>query len=108
MHPIQLRPALLFFLTVLCGGCSTISPLYVSPNGPVRSFPPAPPALIRLPVMVTVPQVDGLGHGLSELFHGDIKKGVPDLAHWTGNEGFKISKQLALWNVTGGKLVLGT
>ncbi len=70
--------------------------------------PPAPPALIRLPVMVTVPQVDGLGHGLSELFHGDIKKGVPDLAHWTGNEGFKISKQLALWNVTGGKLVLGT
>ena len=103
-----LSPAGLLF-ALLCAGCGTVSPLYVLPSdAPERSFPPAPPALIRLPVILTVPQVDDLGNGLSDLFHGQFKKGLPELAHWTGHQGFQLSKRLALWNVTGGKLMLGT
>src|SRR5260221_12703588 len=109
MSPFHFRPTLFFFLTLFCVGCGTVSPLYIpSSNGPERSFPPPPPALIRLPVIVTVPEVDGLGRDLSELFHGNLKNGVPDLAHWAGTQGFQVSRRLALWNLTGGKLVLGT
>ncbi|HUO58897.1 MAG TPA: DUF4403 family protein [bacterium] len=103
-----LLPASLF-LAMLGAGCGTVSPLYVLPSGaPKRSFPPAPPALIRLPVTLTVPQVEDLGNGFSDLIHGHFKKGFPEIAHWTGHQGFQFSKKLALWNVTGGKLFLGT
>jgi hypothetical protein len=61
-----------------------------------------------MPVVLTIPQVDGLGNGLSDLFHGRFKEGIPQIAHWTGSKGLAISKQLAVWNITGGKLFLGT
>lgn len=97
----------LVLLSVFSTGCSTLSPLYVFPsNGPLRQFPPAPASVIRLPVIVSLPTTAKLDQNLSELFHGNLKNGIPDIAHWTTEMGATAALKLMKWNVVGGQLFL--
>ncbi len=97
----------LALIGLLSTGCATVSPLYVpASNGPLRQFSPAPPAIIRLPVIITLPKTDAFGKDMHEVLQGNLKKGLPDLARWTTAMGAGTALRMMKWNVKGGQLFL--
>jgi len=61
-----LPPFACLFLALALGGCATTRPsLYIAPSdAPQRTFAPAPPAIIRLPVSLSVPHWAALSQNL--------------------------------------------
>jgi len=103
-----LFPALLLASGLVMSGCASVSPLYIpSSNPPPKAFPPAPAAVIRLPVTIILPKDTGWGYGLFGLLHGKAYQNLPDLAREAEAKGLQITKQVALWNIEGGKLLWG-
>jgi hypothetical protein len=70
----------LVLLALSATGCATVNHLEVPIRpAPVRSFPEPPPAVIRIPVVVTLPIADLLGGADSPLVTGNLRR---DLPHW--------------------------
>lgn len=62
----------LLFLSLLLGGCATSS-LYIPPsNSKIRSFEPPPPAVIRLPVMVSFPRLRDLPRSITDFLNEEV------------------------------------
>lgn len=104
-----LLPTLLLAPWLAFSGCSTVSPLYIpSSNAPSKSFPPPPPAVIRLPVTVSLPKNLVWDDSLFSLPHDHPIDSLPQLIREAGNRGLQVSKKLVLLNIAGGKMLLGT
>ncbi len=104
-----LLPTLLLASWLVLSGCASVSPLYIpSSDAPPRSFPPAPAAVIRLPVTVSLPKDAGWGYGLFGLLHGHAYEKLPDLVREAEAKGLQLTKQVALWNMEGGRLLWGS
>ncbi|HTA77237.1 MAG TPA: DUF4403 family protein [bacterium] len=82
---------LLILLSLLGSGCSTLPSHYVRVvPPPIRSFPPAKPGMVRLPVVINFPQ----GGDAIQRIVNLLKGGVKDLAQ----ELVLKSKMKGLWN----------
>lgn len=102
-------PVLLSSSWLVLSGCASVSSLYIpSSDAPPRSFPPAPAAVIRLPVTVSLPKNAGLGYGLFGLLHGHAYQELPNLVREAEAKGLQLTKQVALWNMEGGRLLWGS
>ena len=77
MKPDAFR-ILLLLAPLLAAGCGTVQtiPVYEVPvvPAPVTSLPPVPPALVRLPVVVTFPSGGGVDQHFVNLLKGGIKQ----------------------------------
>jgi hypothetical protein len=68
------RLGLSLLLVGLTGGCATLPSNYVQVlPAPARSFPPAPPALMRLPVDIVFPSGAQVGQHLDDLFNTALR-----------------------------------
>ena len=78
---VRSLPTVLFLIPLfLAAGCAGI-PRYAVPvlPPPVRIFPPAPPALVRLPVDIDFPPGGDLAQHMANFFKGGVRKFMPDL-----------------------------
>ncbi len=75
-HPGAIRSRLLLLVaSLLISGCSTVPSHYVQVvPPPVRSFPPAQPGFVRLPVVVNFPPTNNTLQEVVNFFKGRIKQ----------------------------------
>ncbi|MGH7739285.1 MAG: DUF4403 family protein [bacterium] len=75
---MNLSRLFLLFLVLFAlglGGCATVPNLYIPPSdAKIRAFKPPPPAIIRLPVSVSVPHWTVLSKGLTHWLDGRIRQ----------------------------------
>jgi hypothetical protein len=87
---IFLFPILFLVLALLGTGCATFSTLAVPARpAPVREFPPAPEAVIRVPVVLSLPVASLIGDPAFSPLTWDLRKDIPNLIRYTKGAALK-------------------
>jgi hypothetical protein len=79
----------LWGLTLLQTGCATLSSRIPIRPAPVREFPPPPAAVIRVPVILSLPVNSLAGDSSLPSLTWDIKKDIPNLVQFTKGAALK-------------------
>lgn len=105
----KIKPVLLtaFVLPVLLSaGCASVEWWAVKPSpAPKRELPPIRAAVMRVPVVLDMPEASVLEGQVPEFVRAGIDQGIPGLGYWTKAVSYRFLREPLAWEVSGNTML---
>jgi hypothetical protein len=92
--------------SILLSGCARFDWWRVKPDpAPQRELPPVRAAVVRVPVVLDMPEPSLLEEQVPEFVRAGLDQGVPGLGYWTRAVSYRFLREPLAWEVSGNTLL---